>query len=417
MTMRQRAALIALAAPYVARRPAAPLAIRRPPVPTKLDCAEQEGPQWRRQGLFYGTPRAPKDVPLVVDLFIVGSEMELLEARMYELQESVDWFVVGVSRETHRGDTVPFGWLQHARDNHGRFAEHLDRMLVVDVTACQQASPETRATNRPDRPAPKEANFDTQRRQRQCLWKLGVPALRRRIGLEELPGNTIFVFTDLDEIPDRALVLHLKRCATKDGILPAHLHMRKQGHNFRVPCSDGIRSYTGRAEIARWDGIRSSGGTLHRFGDGTSQQKRKRNIPQAGVHMTWFGSMAMVDFKGFTHAEGGYWPPLWWSSSGVDTVSGYCGANTSTSAARQAGLNARPRSTVRFWEQRGERDLPPIVDVERAKRQLYACGLPWVAVENPARYAFWWGNGTAADLERLADRSILDWSRNREYVR
>ena len=52
--------------------------------------------------------------------------------------------------------------------------------------------------------------------------------------------------------------------------------------------------------------------------------------------------------------------------------------------------------------------MPPIVDFEGAKRRLYACGLPWLAIENPTRYAFWWGNGTAADLERLADRSILD---------
>ena len=124
-------------APFVALRPAAPMKIHSPPLAAKdrLDCHTSK---WKGSGaIFTGNLRQEGSIPIVVDLFIIGSEMDLLEVRLFELIESVDYVILGHSPFNHRGDAQPH-WFLNARDHQGRFKEHAERIILIDVAECSE---------------------------------------------------------------------------------------------------------------------------------------------------------------------------------------------------------------------------------------------------------------------------------------
>ena len=311
--------------------------------------------------------------------------------------------------------------------------------------------------------------------QRDCLWKHGVALLRKKIQdrkkqtsttppppppppqpdeiLPELDDHTLFLFTDVDEIPDRELVHHLKMCELTKRALPAHLRMRVNGHNFRVQCSDGMSSYTGASEVSEWRTIKEDGGVVYRFRAPSNVKPRRKNaLHDAGVHLTWYGSMAFVDYKGFTHAEGGYFSPMWSSTptSKRRVAGSYCDSGSSERGSRvmeerQLMSNEMPLKFVRFWERHEETRLRSVLErvkaveteieeerkkgggsggsggggstegatrsgnVNQEKERLYKCNLPWIAIENPERFIWFWGEGKASDIDRLADTTILEY--------
>ena len=424
-TESQRTTLVKAMAPFVALTPAAPLNITQPPffARDRLDC---NTPRWTGAKFFTGQLRDSR--PLVVDMFIVAAEMDLMEARLWELSESVDYILVGISLENHRGDPQP-NWYKHARDHHYRFPEAiLSKVLVVDVSNCEGH----KAAKKDSKNINNGAEFSHQLSQRYCLWKHGIKALENELkesrDLNNVPDDTIFLFTDVDELPNREMVYHFKHCQLKPQSLPAHLRMRVAGHNFRVPCSDGIRKHTGASEMAEWRTIKEDGGAIYRFRAPDNVVIRQKNfITDAGIHLTWYGSMAFVDFKGFTHAEGGYFTPMWFGGADnkekfnwkdifvarkkIGLEGDYCSAQNSDEnhvmEKRQNMANDYPLKFVRFWEHHDdEKPLERIAHGDTSK--LYACNLPWVAVENPARFVWFWGEGRAAQIDELADVTILN---------
>ena len=420
MTEQTRRRLVHDMAPFIALQPAAPLYHLKPPFYSKdrLNCHTE---RWRGSGkIFTGEARKPGGIPLVVDLFIVGSEMDLLEARLYELIESVDYVILGHSPHNHRGDVQPH-WFKHARDNQGRFGgPHSERIILVDVSMCDDHVREVSEHSKNHKA--QDFIMDIQSTQRHCLWRLGVKMLRKRLGmnstltkkkrqqsedaehLPEVPDNTIFIFSDADELPDRELIYHLKHCDIYSSALPSHMRMRVQGHNFRVRCSDGIKKQTGASEIAEWRTIKEDNGIIYRFRAPPTLKKREKGyFNQAGVHMTWYGSMAFVDYKGFSHAEGGYFPPL---LVGPGAPGDYCDATAATLAKRQEIANSSPLKFVRFWEKQPIQNLPPVPKTQAGKAALYRCQLPWLAIENHERFKWFWGDGTLEDLNKLKDVRI-----------
>jgi hypothetical protein len=414
-TTQQRASLVKAMSPFVALKPAAPLTVSVPPffVKDRLNC---ETARWGGSNFFTGAPRTK--IPLVVDVFIVASEMDLMESRMYELSESVDYVVVGISPKNHRGDPQP-NWFAHARDEQHRFTPTmLSKILLVDVGLCdahKAAQNDVKATHNNH-----GSEWEHQLTQRDCLWKHGMNMLRERLQkdlrLKDIEDDTVFLFTDVDEIPERQLVYHVKHCELRPKALPAHLRMRVNGHNFRVPCTNGKTSFTGASEMSEWKTIKEDDGVIYRFRAPPHLKKRQKNaIHDAGVHLTWYGSMAFVDYKGFTHAEGGYMTPMW-DAEGIH-AGDYCDAQKEDHnhrlSQRQRMANERPLKFVRFWERHPE---PPLVSVlpsappltSTTERQ-YECRLPWVAVENPLRFTWFWGEGKAEQIDALADATVLNY--------
>jgi hypothetical protein len=339
-SMAQRANLVYTMAPFVALKPAAPIKINIPPLSVKetLNCKTN---RWGGINTFHNGMRR-KSIPLVIDMFIVASEMDLMESRIYELLESTDYIIVGISPHNHRGDPQP-NWYQHAKDEHKRFTkEMLKKIISINVGECDEHL-EAKKKLKHGFKKNHGSVFEHQLTQRDCLWKHGIAELKKKLLLKDneknqknqkitsnyqLPDDTIFIFTDVDELPDRHLIHHIKHCKLKSNALPAHLKMRINGHNFRMKCSDGRNKFTGASEIAEWRTIKQDGGAIYRFRSPPNVRKKRKNaIFDAGVHLTWYGSMAFVDYKGFTHAEGGYFGPMWGKNIQNDNAGSYCDIN------------------------------------------------------------------------------------------
>jgi hypothetical protein len=82
----------------------------------------------------YAIPEEPllsapsvKAMMQVVDCFIFADELDMLECRLTELEEVVDWFVLVEAESTFQGDPKPLAYAEH-RD---RFARWSDRIVHV----------------------------------------------------------------------------------------------------------------------------------------------------------------------------------------------------------------------------------------------------------------------------------------------
>ena len=171
----QRKTLVKAMAPFVALKPAAPIQITKPPfyVSNHLNCNTN---RWGGKNLFTGSIRT--SIPLVIDIFIVAAEMDLLEARMYELAESVDYLLVGISPKNHRGDPQP-NWFEHARDVQDRFPiDILEKIIVVDVTHCHSHK---NAQKDQKQKLNSGNEWSHQLTHRDCLWEHGITALKKEL--------------------------------------------------------------------------------------------------------------------------------------------------------------------------------------------------------------------------------------------
>ena len=68
--------------------------------------------------------------PLVVDCFPMHDELDLLECRLTELYDAVDWFVLVEADVTHQDRPKPYYYL----DNVERFAAFKDKIVAVQAT-------------------------------------------------------------------------------------------------------------------------------------------------------------------------------------------------------------------------------------------------------------------------------------------
>lgn len=65
--------------------------------------------------------------PLVVDAFVFNNELDLLELRLTELYDSVDYFVLVEAKQDHQDHVKPL----HYRENEDRFAPWKDKIVPV----------------------------------------------------------------------------------------------------------------------------------------------------------------------------------------------------------------------------------------------------------------------------------------------
>lgn len=65
--------------------------------------------------------------PLVIDTFMANDELDILECRLYELYDAVDWFIAVEADVTHQDRPKPY----HITDNLDRFAPYKDKLIVV----------------------------------------------------------------------------------------------------------------------------------------------------------------------------------------------------------------------------------------------------------------------------------------------
>jgi hypothetical protein len=96
--------------PYLDAQPLAPVTVASRPVPLvdSLDCAS---PDFVARGVTGGSMRSKP--ARVLDIFPFSYELDVLEMRLYELNDTVDYFVLIESTRTHRGTLKPLGFARN----------------------------------------------------------------------------------------------------------------------------------------------------------------------------------------------------------------------------------------------------------------------------------------------------------------
>lgn len=116
----------------------------------------------------------------IYDCFTFFNEIELLKMRLEELNDSVDYFVLVESIETHKGDLKKLIF----QENRQLFEKYLPKIIYVAV---EERHPELG-------PWKREAF------QRNCILR----------GLKNCEANDIIIISDLDEIPRPSVVAKFK---------------------------------------------------------------------------------------------------------------------------------------------------------------------------------------------------------------
>lgn len=115
---------------------------------------------------------------MILDAFTFYNELNMLEYRLQELYDHVDWFILVEATHTFRGDPKPLFFTE----NRERFRRYLDKIIVVVVE---------------DMPMDTDA-WGRERHQRNAI----------RRGVEQVSPSmeSILLISDVDEIPDKTIL-------------------------------------------------------------------------------------------------------------------------------------------------------------------------------------------------------------------
>ena len=130
----------------------------------------------------------------VIDCFIFYNELDMLEFRLTELNDVVDYFVLVECIKTHSNKDKEL----YFENNKNRFSKFLDKIIHIIVK-----------DNIPQTPCPR-GPWDREEYQRYCIDE-GIKKLN-------LNNDDIIIIADLDEIPDAKTVLNIKNNNGLDGI-------------------------------------------------------------------------------------------------------------------------------------------------------------------------------------------------------
>ncbi len=208
--------------------------------------------------------------PLLIDAFPFHDELDLLELRLTELYDTVDWFVLVEADVTHQDVPKPYHYL----DNAERFAQWADKIIPVQATGLPTMA---------DNPDPWAREVTQREHIATGLATIGVD------------GDDIVMQSDVDEIP-RAL--HARN-ARPNGKFVA---FQQRGHFWAVDWYWGEWQGTVAAQVDTIGRI-----PTHPFG--SMRNMRNANgidvIADAGWHLSWLGGPDRVTKKvnSFCHPE------------------------------------------------------------------------------------------------------------------
>lgn len=142
----------------------------------------------------------------IYDCFTFYNEFELLELRLELLYPVMDHFVICECNKTQRGDDKPF----YFAENKERFAKYLDKIINIQLT-----DPPTISHQRARSAGNVFAgSWDIENYQRNGIMR----------GLTHCQPNDLVIITDLDEIPNPEVLLHLDEQSLH---LPSPMKMKK----------------------------------------------------------------------------------------------------------------------------------------------------------------------------------------------
>jgi beta-1,4-mannosyl-glycoprotein beta-1,4-N-acetylglucosaminyltransferase len=135
----------------------------------------------------------------VYDCFIFYNELDLLEIRLNELYDYVDFFVLVESTETFGGDPKPL-FYEENKNRFTRFFPKIRHIIVDHVPASERIY-------NPNNPSLSKSEYF----QRRMIRK----------GIVDAQGNDVILISDIDEIPNPSLLRkHVRVCRlSQEGII------------------------------------------------------------------------------------------------------------------------------------------------------------------------------------------------------
>ncbi len=220
--------------------------------------------------LLLGLEQGQADTPKVYDCFTFFNELEILEIKLNELYDHVDYFVLVESTETFRGTPKPLYFFQ----NKERFLPFLDKIIYVPLTDHLETSD------------PWQREFF----QRNQILK----------GLTDCQENDLVIIEDLDEIISAET-------------LPTFVHLLQTGQRPHLTCDQAIytyylnrRGHAAGAVTHWWGSVMTTYANVKLLSpQGIRNLRSPETAIPSGWHFTYMGGYDRVRKKleSFSHSE------------------------------------------------------------------------------------------------------------------
>ncbi|CAJ1350732.1 unnamed protein product [Effrenium voratum] len=210
-----------------------------------------------------------------------------------------DLYVISESAYGLRGDVKPL----HFTRQRQRFKDFLPQVEHILLDNCSKYSREIEKLRQEKSSKRKKGGtmFSAEGIQRLCVLKT---LIQRR---PTVPDDALVIFSDLDEVPSAKAIQMLRVCqpraAAKEGPwIQMHYPMP---YNLRVGCKRKTKSQM------HFQGVFATMGFLRRKKSLALRYNIRKNliVPNAGIHLTYVGSRADVDYKLLHHGAARSWRP------------------------------------------------------------------------------------------------------------
>lgn len=226
---------------------------------------------------------------MIYDCFIFFNELDLLELRLRELENTVDKFVLVEADRTFQNTSKPFIF----EENKERFKEFLDKIIHIKI----DKYPRFNKLFNPFSP-----------------WKLETHQRNQMVqGLKDCNPDDLVLFSDVDEIPNPTLLESLKK-EKLNQVVGLKMHMYMYFFNNKVVYSEGSRMSEEESKAGLWHCTALMPYKLlkkkpQHYRRTIMRTKRKGEVykilPNAGWHFTYLGGVQKIKEKleAFSHTE------------------------------------------------------------------------------------------------------------------
>ena len=204
----------------------------------------------------------------IVDTFIFYNELDMLEYRLDELNNYVDYFILVEANKTFNNSTKEFIF----EKNKSRYSKYLDKIIHVIVDDMPSG----------DNPWIREAH------QRNCISR-GINILNKK---NKLDDSDIILLSDVDEIPNTFLLELVRKIPLKD-----MYNLEQDFYYYNIFCKGQNKWYF--PKIGNWEN----------FKKGNPQDIRmtryEKVLKKGGWHFSYFGDPKFIinKIQEFSHQE------------------------------------------------------------------------------------------------------------------
>lgn len=202
------------------------------------------------------------------------NEYDILEGRLEYLNDIVDYFVIVENDTTHAGFTKPFNFTNHI----SRYRKYTSKILYFPISTNRSQIPYTA-------PYPRDLSMNLDAGQRSQIIR----------GLKLFDDNDVILISDLDEIPNKNLVLKYSDMITEQ--IPAYAF--QQDMMFYNLNQKQVRPWSGTV-ITKNKFVKQHG--VQWFRD---NRTNFTPIENGGWHLSYWGDLSKISnkIKTFAHQE------------------------------------------------------------------------------------------------------------------